>query len=548
MKTNLFRIRVFGAVLMLAAIAFAACTKDAAGDDIAPENPADNTQSVLMTAKLSSFASSPSRVVVEPQTKAYPISGSLTLYATIKNLSAEEGKINGFVKEEDGRYLSATCVYFNPSTETYYVTYHMQGNNYNTTQNDETSGYIETFKLENGTPKLEEVYQAANPASLDFDFNHLFFDDLSNTSINGNYEGSDTGTRIIAVGHSSEPVKVGTGTNTKAIIAKLDLENREIKYATVYTGEKILDENGKSLGKEDAGDVNCVIRKYNYYYLATRKGIAVLNAKPENMFTPINNVSTEDYLPIENSTYFVRTPGSAKHLANYYPSYGSGFSFLYLTEEFPKGYDGETKLPASLINFSMNAGDGTLCGMNTTDSKTTGPAIFDSTDFDITSWSEGTNQFAVDGLVCPIDGKNVVFNLNGRLYACLGKGGLYVRKNVTTMEGPSVVENTIKFSDVKEPTTSRPVNGVFVEDVENYNDGFIYVANGACLTILDRETLEKVAEYSAYDSKENEHLASANYVHVYKTGTYTGKCPDRLVTVAYGQAGVKVFKFTPPSR
>ena len=130
MKTNLFRIRVFGAVLMLAAIAFAACTKDAAGDDIAPENPADNTQSVLMTAKLSSFASSPSRVVVEPQTKAYPNPGSLTLYATIENLSAEEGKINGFVKEEDGRYLSATCVYFDPSTKTYYVTYHMQGNNY----------------------------------------------------------------------------------------------------------------------------------------------------------------------------------------------------------------------------------------------------------------------------------------------------------------------------------------------------------------------------------------------------------------------------------
>ena len=550
MKTNLFRIRVFGAVLMLAAIAFAACTKDAAGDDIAPENPADNTQSVLMTAKLSSFASSPSRVVVEPQTKAYPNPGSLTLYATIKNLSAEEGKINGFVKEEDGRYLSATCVYFNPSTETYYVTYHMQGNNYKTKQNDETSGYIETFKLaEDGTPIPGIVYQAANPAALDFDFNHLFFDDLSNTDNNGNYTGSDTGTRIIAVGHKSEPSsKVDGEPNTAAIIAKLDLENEKIEYATVYTGEKILDENGKSLGKEDAGDVNCVIRKYNYYYLATRKGIAVLNAKPENMFTPINNVSTEDYLPIENSTYFVRTPGSAKHLANYYPAYGSGFSFLYLTEEFPEGYNGETKLPASLINFSMNAGDGTLCGMNTTDSQTTGKAIYDSTDFDIASWSKGTNQFDVDGLVCPIDGKNVVFNLNGRLYACLGKGGLYVRKVVNYADGPAVVENTIKFSDVKEPTTSRPVNGVFVEDLENFNDGFIYVANGACLTILDRETLEKVAEFSAYDSKENEHLASANYVHVYKTGTYTGKCPDRLVTVAYGQAGVKVFKFTPPSR
>lgn len=551
MKTNLFRIRVFATVLMLAAIAFAACTKDAAGDDIAPENPADNTQSVLMTAKLSSFASSPSRVVVEPQTKAYPNPGSLTLYATIENLSAEEGKINGFVKEEDGRYLSATCVYFDPSTETYYVTYHMQGNNYKTKQNDETSGYIETFKLDaDGTPIPGKVYQAANPASLDFDFNHLYFDDLNYSANSGSYTGSDAGTqRIIAVGHSSEPVKVGTGTNTKAIIAKLDLENEKIEYATVYTGEKILDENGKSLGNEDAGDVNCVLRKYDYYYLATRKGIAVLNAKSDNLFTPINNFDGSSNNPVENSTYFVKTPGSAKHLCHQYPAYGSGFSFLYLTEEFPEGYNGKTELPASLINFSMDQGSGTLCGMNS-DNTGSGKSILNSKDFNIATWSTSVNQMAIPDYVCPIDGKNVVFNLNGRLYACLGKGGLYVRKNVTTMEGPSVVENTIKFSDVKEPTTSRPVNGVFVEDVENYNDGFIYVANGACLTILDRETLEKVAEYSAFDSKEkeNEHLASANYVHVYKTGTYTGKCPDRLVTVAYGQAGVKVFKFTPPSR
>ena len=333
------------------------------------------------------------------------------------------------------------------------------------------------------------------------------------------------------------------------MIGRLNLDEGKIEWAPVLTGEKILDANGKSLGNEDAGDVNSVLRKYDYYYVATRKGIAVLNAKDEEdkLFTPITDFVGSSTNPVENSIYFVKTPGSAKHLCHYYPSSGSGFSFLYLTQPFPSDYNGNTPLPASLINFSMDQGSGTLCGMDS-DKTGNGKSILNSKDFDITTWSPTVNQMKVSEMVYPIDGKNVLANLNGRLYACLGKGGLYVRKNVTTMEGSSVVEDTIKFTDAKDGEGSRPVNGVFVEESENFNDGFIYVANGACLTILDRETLEQVAEYSAYIPGKVED-ASANYVHVVRTDTQTnGKCPDRLITVAYGQAGVKVFKFIPPTR
>ena len=535
-------------LLVLAAMAMGAvaCTSDPeAVEGTVPAGSDNNAaNSNLTTVQLASFASSQTRVVLEPQTKTLPVPGSLELFATIENLSAEQGRINGFAKEEEnGRYLSATCVYYDNSTKTYYVTYHMQGNNYNTELADETSGYIETFTLDdNGVPTVGKVYQAANPSALDFDFNHLYFDDLSNADNSGTYNGKDTGVRVIAVGHTSRPTASGK-TQTEAMIAKLDLEGETLSYAPVLTGAKILDENGKSLGNEDAGDVNCVLRKYNYYYLATRKGIAVLNAKDNNMFTPVHNLEQDEngkYYVDETSTYFVRTPGSAKHVAHYYPAYGSGFSFLYLTEPTPAGYDGNTKLPASIINFSMDAGSGTLCGMNSTDSQKNGKAILSSADFDITAWSTEVNQMQIPDYVYPVDGKNVLYNLDGRLYACLGKGGLYVRRGAGS--------ETLTFTDVKDGSGSRPVNGVFVEDLENYNDGFIYVANGACLTILDRETLEKVAEYSAFDPSDEAHLASANYVHVYKTGTYTGKCPDRLVTVAYGQAGVKVFKFVPPSR
>ena len=554
MKKHLFWI----ASIALGAVA---CTdKDMAPEDVATPAEPGTEQTVtsnLQTAKLATFKSSKDRVTLNPETRDGDEIKTLELIAEIGNLS-QEGKISGFVQETGGRYLSATCVYYDQTTGTFYTTYHMQGNNYNTTQTNETGGFIETFTLdENDKPEVGAVYMAADPSNLSFDFNHLYFDVLDNTYMT--YNGKDAGSkRIIAVGHKSEPSsKVGGEPNTAGIIARLNLEdpsNPSIDYEVVYTGEKILDAEGKSLGKEDVSDVNCVLRKSNYYYLATRKGIAVLNAKDDNLFTPIH-----DYVPSgeyndngqekmkfdEESVYFIKTPGSAKHLDHIYTN--SHFSLLYLSEPYDN-VTKDTESVANIINFSMETGGGTLCGSNTSDYGTDGPNILNSKNVDITTWSPNVNQTKISQAnVSPVDGKNVLaLDNNGMLAACLGKGGLYVKYN-------EFGHNTIKtFSDKKDGTGSRPVNGVFIENYENVNgyrsnDGFFYVANGACLTILDANTLEPIAEYSAFDSKADTNLASANYVHVVKSEKMTnGVTPDRIVTVAYGQEGVKVFRFVPP--
>ena len=540
MKKHLFWL---GAI----AFVFAACSEDALTPDNKTEEPVAPEQPVVeptyTTVNLASFDGSQSRVTVVPESRD-PKEGSLTLFAEIANLS-KEGKIEGFEKE--GRYLSATCVYFDKNSGKYYVTYHMQGNNYLTTQNNETLGFIETFTLDQeGAPTVGKVYMAANPNELSFDFNHLYFDQLNNDYLT--YNGADAGsTRIIAVGHKSEPSsKEGGKPNTAAIIGRLnlDVEPYSIDYETVYTGEKILDADGKSLGKVDAGDVNCVLRKSNYYYLATRKGIAVLNAKDDNLFIPIRNIG-EDYQPVENSVYFVKTPGSAKHLSHIYTN--SHFSLLYLEDHGNGEPAADSEAAAHIVNFSMDTGSGTLCGSNTSDSSTDGKGILDASKItDFTTWSSSVNQYVLPANVTPVDGKNVLAqDANGQLLAaCLGKGGLYV------FNSDAYKKEVVKFSDAEEG--SRPVNGVFVETYENVNgsriaDGFIYVANGSCLTILDAGSLEKVAEYSAFGKDDKD--ASANYVNVVKMDNSTnGILPDRLITVAYGQAGVKVFKFVPPTK
>lgn len=541
MKIKLFNAKALGAALIVAALASCSELQTPEGE-IIPGDPAGTpTESTLYTAALKTVASSSDRVVMAPRTRADEGAkpGSLTRIATIENPSRQADFANF---EKEGRYLSATCVYYDPNTGTYYATYHMQGNNYSTQQTVETAGLIETFTVaEDGTPALGKIYRSDDPSKLDFDFNHLYFDVLNNDYLT--YSGSDAGsTRIVAVGHKSEPSSKTDGKpNTAAIIATLNLEESKIDYNVVYTGEKILDQNGKSLGDENAGDANCVLRKADYYYVATRKGIAVLNAKKENLFTPINNIA-EDGFPIENNPYFIKTPGSVKHFAHIYTN--SHFSCLYLTDETPEdGIEKTTASAANIIDFSMETGYGTLCGSNTSGNS---KAIMNAAGFDITGWSLDVNQKPVPAEICPVDGKNVLsIAENGSLkVAALGKSGLYVRN------ADSYYDGVMTFSDKKEGGT-RPVNGVFAEPIEYFNggratNGFIYVANGACLTILDASTLETVAEYSAFEDGKQ---ISANYVHVTKTNVSTNvSSPDRIITVAYGQDGVKVFKFIPPTR
>ncbi|MCH5247889.1 MAG: hypothetical protein J1E99_06990 [Muribaculaceae bacterium] len=537
--------------LVAIALGLSSCVEDAITSETPEQNQSEQNQSqtsapvvTLSHSRLTSYNSSQSRVSVTPQSREAQTS-SLSLYAEISNLS-KDGSISGFVKEEGGRYLSATCVYYEQATGKYYVTYHMQGNNYNTQQTNETGGYIETFTLDqDGKPTLRNIYSAANPEELSFDFNHLYFDNIPSLGyydyfgtyydFEGTYDVDGfQGTRLIAVGHKSEPSKKEGGEpNTAAIIAKLNLDGATptIDYATVYTGDKLTDDDVvkddgslMSLGDEDAKDVNCVVRKYNNYYLATRKGVAVLKASEAEMFSP--------QVDEKGHYYFMRTPGSAKFLSQ--PMTTSYVNVLYLQNDTPdEGLTAETSSLASLTQLALDYSNN-YCPIN----------IRDLSDFSWSSLSSpNTNLISNIDRIKPVDGKNVVINTRNITAIALGKGGLYVNY-------PTYLDGEIKtFSDKKDGSGSRPVNGLFVEEVETFNgrtsnNGFIYVANGSCLTIVNSQTLDTIAEYSAFEEGD----ASANYVYVQQLDTKSnGQTNDRLITVAFGQAGVKVFKFIPPT-
>lgn len=505
------------------------CSQEQVDTDVPAENvPEQVAESALTQVKLVAIASDPGRVNYTSFVSRAdePVPGQLKLIAEIENPSEELG----YPLSEGDRLLSATCVYYDGNTDTYYATYHMQGNNYSTQQDVETSGLIERFKVEGGKVNLGKIYRTENPAMEDFDFNHLYFDNVAqHTSFNGQLMGTIQEDRIIAVGHRWVPSSGPNGTgNSKAIIAKLDLDNETFGYKVVYTGEKKLDGNGKSLGEIDAQDVNCVVRRYDTYYLATRKGIALLQAKNDSLFEPM--------IDLYGNKYFIKTPGSCKHVA-----YDGGYSkvtFLYLTEDFPENFQYSDAIKAKLVKFDIsnlvkdvNAEVKDHIGLF--GNGTTGP-LYDVKNDNFLDYvqSEAWN-IDFEKPVSPVDGKNVLFMPSvgeSQYYAALGKGGLYFKNDNSGQYGK---ENAgrLDFGD-------RPVNGVYAEDGFDSNNGYIYVANGSKLSIFNRYKLDEVASWNLPSTE----TGSANYVTVRPAGDGTS---DRIVTVAYGQAGVKIFRFTP---
>ena len=129
-----------------------------------------------------------------------------------------------------------------------------------------------------------------------------------------------------------------------------------------------------------------------------------------------------------------------------------------------------------------------------------------------TSFPTGAQTETMKANVTPVDGKNVIAVNNGVVYACLSKGGLQVGN-----------EEVITFSN---EDGLRSVNGVAVDDK------YIYVANGSYITVLDKITKEKVVERKG-ESKN----VSANFVEV---NVING---ERYVFVAFGQDGIKVYRF-----
>ena len=502
-----------------------ACTNDPVAEGgLTPSGSDDTTNSGLTTVQLASFAGRAERVSYE-KSRAEITPAALELVATIDNPATEEGF--NFTKEENGRDLSATCVFYDEAADKFYVTYHMQGNNYNTSLETDTAGAIQSFSVvenEEGeaTVVLDKGFRAAAPEVEDFDFNHIYFDQTSN--------------RILAVGHN---VKNGNRKNTNAIVGLFDPVKGLYSYKTVKTAEKDYDEEtGKSLGYKDAGDVNCIIRPndrpYNYgwplYAVATRKGMALLSADEKTMFEPL--------LTPEGLNYFVATPGSAKYVAHTGSS--SYIGLLYLTSG-PKGAEvaADDESEAKIARFSINTASGLYNGdylnwgwLQTWYAPFThlDPMNFEATNDWVYNLPEGKT-------ITPIDGKNTLamYGSDGQeRYVALGKGGMYYN-SLDAGEGVK------KFGD-------RPVNCVVVDTPlnENAHAGcYIYVANGSKLTILNNFTLADVASYNddVRDDDGNVLPSSANYVTVRRTGT--NEDAVRYIAVAFGQAGVKVFKFTP---
>lgn len=177
---------------------------------------------------------------------------------------------------------------------------------------------------------------------------------------------------------------------------------------------------------------------------------------------------------------FTSTPGSAKYLVKK----GDMINVLYLNDRPKESSTQITSFGATLATMGVDA--------------------FPTGE---------TTEKAMAANVSPVDGKNVIaVDDDGTVYACLSMGGLQVGDKI-----------------VKEPFgEERAVNGVAV-----YGN-YVYVANGNYITVLNKSTLEKVVE--ARGGTEDDKI-SANFVEVkeYNNEVY--------VFVAFGQNGIKVFKF-----
>lgn len=485
-------------LLLLLPLTLFACSDDNLND--IPEQPVNTpTEEVTLTrATLTAIPSSQDRVTYALSSKAEEL-GTLNFYAELEN-PALDNNLTGLnlpVPGEDyGRYLSATSVY--SVNGTYYVTYHMQGKNYNHDYDSEkeVAGFIETFTIaDDGSVVPEAYYVSENRDEVDFDFNHIYYD----------------GTDLITVGHRWDaPTGNGTGTNGQqnlhSMIGKLNLTSSapSVEFKNISTGDKNRDEQDTSLADEDAGDGNSVVKSGDKYYVTTRKGLAVL----DNDFNPV--------IGADNNKMFYKTPGSAKHIV---VDNSGKVSMLYL----------EGKVDAEDLAQTSNL-----------------PAYIATVNTGATVASElvSGSPTPLPHNVSPVDGKNVLATDGTDFYACLGTGGLYFGTDTPKRFGG--------FEDNAEGEPvygkGRSVNGVALKD------DYIFVANGTSVSVLKKteNDLELVAKtWSPSVNKKNAdgsekaekaieaEQGSANYVIVDKAdGVYT-------VAVAYGQAGVRIFKFTP---
>lgn len=212
------------------------------------------------------------------------------------------------------------------------------------------------------------------------------------------------------------------------------------------------DANQISVVRLPGSDANCVVRNGAYYQVATTAGFHTLNAS--------------DYSTLQSK----ETPGSAKfiHLN------GDKLLTLHLA-------DRNSEQSVAVVN------------------------IYHPSDH-LFSTPQSTIS---EGVISPVDGKNVSRVDGSHVYACLGGNG-FVRYT------DGVANGTFRIDGIR-----AAVNGM------DFDDRFIYLAYGSeGLYILDKETLAVAASYTYSGGK------SANYV----------KATNGYIYVAYGRNGLQVFR------
>ena len=186
--------------------------------------------------------------------------------------------------------------------------------------------------------------------------------------------------------------EASTGTDRK------DFEVKELTTNEPIYGPSKDDPNTQiRIGFKNAGDGNCVVRKGNYYYVATYSGYGPLNLD----FSRVNDA--------DGNKIFTKTNGSAKHISL------SGNNMAVLAHDT---YD-KTSSTASVFTY-------------------------DASDF---AFANKTNTFNAFGTIEPVDGKNVIAMDGDQVYACLSKGGLVRVNDGKKWQKKNVPVNGMAFDD-----------------------------------------------------------------------------------------------------
>lgn len=173
-----------------------------------------------------------------------------------------------------------------------------------------------------------------------------------------------------------------------------------------------------------------------------------------------------------------------------------------------------TKVPGSFVetagsckHLSVKDGKTAVISLDTYD-KTSSTASVYTFGLPNGTFGDVLNRYNAIGTVEPVDGKNVIAIDGDDIYACLSHGGL------ARIRGGQVETKTFGKN------SNAPVNGMAIDEK------YLYIAAGAFVFVLDKETMEEVCHYYAQSQKSSNYIALNN-----------GK-----IYVAYGEEGIMAFQ------